>query len=114
MVRLLDDNIRVLVEGRSRASWGAPVRQSDARRRLHLRAKWRNWRDYFEGVTERRAQAPRPHGAGALRQYARHAARISSDVEMTVAAGGAPGWLADYIAQNLAVDVSAKQEIRMS
>ena len=30
---------------------------------------------------------------------------------MTVAAGGAPGWLADYIAQNLAVDVSAKQEI---
>ena len=33
------------------------------------------------------------------------------NVEMTVAAGGAPGWLADYIAQNLAVDVSAKQEI---
>ena len=33
------------------------------------------------------------------------------DVELTVAEGGDPGWLADYIAQNLAVEVEAKQEI---
>ena len=31
--------------------------------------------------------------------------------ELTVAEGGDPGYLADYIAQHIPVDVAAKQEI---
>ena len=38
------------------------------------------------------------------------ASRLSPDVELTVAEGGDPGYLADYIAQNIPVDVAAKQE----
>ena len=44
-------------------------------------------------------------------EYAQHASRLSPDVELTVAEGGEPGYLADYIAQISPVDVAAKQEI---
>ena len=44
-------------------------------------------------------------------EYASHSPRISSDIVMTVAAGGDGGYLADYIAQNLSVDFYVKQEI---
>ena len=109
ILRLPGDNIRVLVEGRSRAlahQFVNPTRDDGC-----IYAEVEELEDYFEGVTERRAQALVRTAQERFAEYAQHAARISSDVEMTVAAGGAPGWLADYIAQNLAVDVSAKQEI---
>ncbi|GAB2044432.1 endopeptidase La [Agathobaculum sp. TL06] len=109
ILRLPGDNIRVLVEGRSRAlahQFVNPTRDDGC-----IYAEVEELEDYFEGVTERRAQALVRTAQERFAEYAQHAARISPDVEMTVAAGGAPGWLADYIAQNLAVDVSAKQEI---
>lgn len=47
----------------------------------------------------------------ALREYADNAQRISPDVELTVAEGGDAGFLADYIAQNISIEVAAKQDI---
>ena len=44
-------------------------------------------------------------------EYADNAPRISPDVELTVAEGGDAGFLADYIAQNISVEVSVKQDI---
>lgn len=68
--------------------------------------------DYVYGVTERRAQALGAHRAGALQ-------RVRAVCVPPVARCGAdrsrgrpiPGYLADYIAQNIPVDVAAKQEI---
>ena len=44
-------------------------------------------------------------------EYAEYAPRSVGDVVMAVAAGGDPGYLADYIAQNIAVDFQVKQQI---
>ena len=67
--------------------------------------------DYVYGVTERRAQALVRTAQERFSEYAQYASRLSPDVELTVAEGGDPGYLADYIAQNIPVDVAAKQEI---
>ena len=67
--------------------------------------------DYVYGVTERRAQALVRTAQERFSEYAQYAPRLSPDVELTVAEGGDPGYLADYIAQNIPVDVAAKQEI---
>ena len=67
--------------------------------------------DYVYGVTERRAQALVRTAQERFGEYAQYASRLSPDVELTVAEGGDPGYLADYIAQNIPVDVAAKQEI---
>ena len=49
------------------------------------------------------------HRAGALQRISReYASRLSPDVELTVAEGGDPGYLADYIAQNIPVDVAVQ------
>lgn len=109
ILRLPGDNIRVLVEGRARAlahRFSAPESEEDC-----LYAEVEKLEDYFYGVTERREQALVRTAQERFREYAAHSQRISSDVELTVAAGGAAGWLADYIAQNLPVDVDAKQDI---
>lgn len=109
ILRLPGDNIRVLVEGRSRAlahQFTAPEKEGDC-----IFAEIEELDDYVIGVTERRAQALVRTAQERFAEYAEHASRISQDVEMTVAEGGEPGWLADYIAQNLPVEVEAKQEI---
>ena len=62
-------------------------------------------------MTERRAQALVRTAQERFSEYAQYASRLSPDVELTVAEGGDPGYLADYIAQNIPVDVAAKQEI---
>ncbi len=67
--------------------------------------------DYVYGVTERRAQALVRTAQERFSEYAQYASRLSPDVELTVAEGGDPGYLADYIAQNIPVEVAAKQEI---
>lgn len=109
ILRLPGDNIRVLVEGRSRAlahQFTAPEKEDDC-----IFAEIEELSDYVIGVTERRAQALVRTAQERFAEYAQNAGRISQDVEMTVAEGGEPGWLADYIAQNLSVEVEAKQEI---
>lgn len=109
ILRLPGDNIRVLVEGRTRAlahQFTAPEKQDDC-----IFADVEELSDYVIGVTERRAQALVRTAQERFAEYAQNAGRISQDVEMTVAEGGEPGWLADYIAQNLSVEVEAKQEI---
>lgn len=109
ILRLPGDNIRVLVEGRTRAlahQFTAPEKQDDC-----IFADVEELSDYVIGVTERRAQALVRTAQERFAEYAQNAGRISQDVEMTVAEGGEPGWLADYITQNLSVEVEAKQEI---
>ncbi len=109
VLRLPGDNIRVLVEGRARAlvhQFEMPADEGDC-----LYAEVEELEDYVYGVTERREQALVRTAQERFREYAAQSPRLSSDVELTVAAGGEAGWLADYIAQNLPVDVSVKQEI---
>ncbi|MDO4271277.1 MAG: endopeptidase La [Eubacteriales bacterium] len=109
ILRLPGDNIRVLVEGRARAlahQFVNPESDEDC-----IYAEVEELEDYVLGVTERRAQALVRTAQERFAEYAQNAPRVSPDVEMTVAAGGDPGWLADYIAQNLAVEVETKQEI---
>ena len=67
--------------------------------------------DYVYGVTERRAQALVRTAQERFGEYAQYASRLSPDVELTVAEGGDPGYLADYIAQNIALRYTDKQEI---
>lgn len=109
ILRLPGDNIRVLVEGHSRAlahQFTLPEQEGGC-----IFAEVEELEDYVQGVTERRAQALVRTAQERFSEYVQHASRISPDVELTVAEGGAPGWLADYIAQNLPVEVDAKQEI---
>ena len=109
ILRLPGDNIRVLVEGRARAvahQFTMPENDGDC-----IYAAVEELEDYVVGVTERRAQALVRTAQERFAEYAQNSPRISQDVEMTVAEGGEPGWLADYIAQNLPVEVEAKQDI---
>ena len=109
ILRLPGDNIRVLVEGRSRAvahQFTVPEQEGDC-----IYAEVEELGDYVIGVTERRAQALVRTAQERFAEYAQNSSRISPDMEMTVAEGGEPGWLADYITQNLPVEVEAKQEI---
>lgn len=109
ILRLPGDNIRVLVEGRARAlahQYTMPEEEDGC-----IYAEVEELEDFVYGVTERRAQALVRTAQERFAEYAQNSPRISPDVELTVAEGGDPGWLADYIAQNLPVEVDAKQEI---
>ena len=109
ILRLPGDNIRVLVEGKTRAlahNFIAAEKDEDC-----IYAEVEELEDYVYGVTERRAQALVRTAQERFGEYAQYASRLSPDVELTVAEGGDPGYLADYIAQNIPVDVAAKQEI---
>ena len=77
ILRLPGDNIRVLVEGRSRAlahQFVNPTRDDGC-----IYAEVEELEDYFEGVTERRAQALVRTAQERFAEYAQHAARISSE-----------------------------------
>lgn len=109
ILRLPGDNIRVLVEGKTRAlahNFIAAEKDEDC-----MYAEVEELEDYVYGVTERRAQALVRTAQERFSEYAQYASRLSPDVELTVAEGGDPGYLADYIAQNIPVEVAAKQEI---
>lgn len=109
ILRLPGDNIRVLVEGRARALAHQFTMSEEEDGCIY--AEVEELEDFVYGVTERRAQALVRTAQERFAEYAQNSPRISPDVELTVAEGGDPGWLADYIAQNLPVEVDAKQEI---
>lgn len=109
ILRLPGDNIRVLVEGRARAlarQFEQPENDDGC-----IYAEVEELIDYELNVTERRVEALVRTAQLRFAEYAQYASRLSNDVEMTVAAGGEPGYLADYIMQNLPVDVEVKQDV---
>lgn len=108
ILRLPGDNIRVLVEGRARAT----AHSFEAREEGGcLYAHVEELQEYVSHVSLRREQALIRAVQDRFAEYAEYAPRLSSDVVMTVAGGGQPGFLADYIAQNISVDFQIKQEI---
>ena len=109
ILRLPGDNIRVLVEGKQRALAHQFFAAQDEKSCIY--AEVEPLEDYVFGVTERRAQALVRTAQERFTEYADNAPRISPDVELTVAEGGDAGFLADYIAQNISVEVSVKQDI---
>lgn len=109
ILRLPGDNIRVLVEGRARAvahtfteGSGDPACFFADTSVLH---------DEEVQVPMRREQALMRTLQSRFDQYAELSQRISDDVVVTVAAGGAPGYLADFITQNMSIDFDVKQGI---
>lgn len=109
ILRLPGDNIRVLVEGRARAIAHAyTIGEGDP---ACMFAEVEVLHDYPVTVPARREQALIRTVQDRFDQYAQFAQRISNDVVVTVASGGLPGYLADFIAQNLSVEFEVKQEI---
>ena len=107
ILRMPGDNIRVLVEGQSRGRALEFIEGGD-----HcLFARVEVLDDQETGATARRVQALVRTVQDRFEQYADLAPRISNDVIMAVADGGRPGYLADFIAQNINVDFDVKQEI---
>lgn len=109
ILRMPGDNVRVLVEGYCRAAARAFSQPEDERDCIF--ADIQELEDYTYHLTKRRVQALIRTAQERFLEYAQYAPRVSNDVELTIATGGSPGWLADFITQNLAVDVEAKQEI---
>lgn len=109
ILRLPGDNIRVLVEGRSRAIAHRFIDPESNDSCIY--AEVEQVFDYAVNMTERRSRALIRTAQDRFSEYAEYMPRLSDDVGIHVAASDDPGWLADYIAQNLAVDVEAKQEI---
>ena len=108
ILRMPGDNIRVLVEGqrRARALEFEAMEQGGC-----LYAKVELLEEYLPHPSYRREQALVRTVQDRFAEYADYAPRLSSDVVLCVAEGGEPGYLADYIAQNIAVDFEIKQEI---
>lgn len=108
ILRMPGDNIRVLVEGRTRAR----ALEFDALEEGGcLYAKVQQLEEFFPNAAFRREKALVRTVQDRFAEYAEYAPRLSSDVVLAVAAGGDPGYLADYIAQNMTVDFAIKQEI---
>lgn len=109
ILRMPGDNIRVLVEGRARAR---ALEFESMEEGGCLYAKTEQLDDYLlPHGSFRREQALVRTVQDRFAEYAEYAPRLSSDVVLAVAAGGDPGYLADYIAQNIAIDFQVKQEI---
>lgn len=109
ILRLPGDNIRVLVEGKDRARALHYQKSEDGRE--CLKAQVEVLYDILPLGGERREQALVRTAQNRFEEYAALAPRLSSDVALTVAAGGNAGYLADYIAQNIPIDFSVKQEV---
>lgn len=109
ILRLPGDNIRVLVEGKDRARALHYQKSEDGRECLKARVEVLY--DILPLGGERREQALVRTAQNRFEEYAALAPRLSSDVALTVAAGGNAGYLADYIAQNIPIDFSVKQEV---
>lgn len=110
ILRLPGDNIRVLVEGKQRAC--ALRYEQEGGDRGWLRAAVQIMEDDCPVGAERRIQALVRTLQARFEEYAELAGnRISEDILTAVRAGGKPGYLADYIAQNLPVDYTVKQQV---
>ena len=109
ILRLPGDNIRVLVEGKDRARALHYQKSEDGGE--CLKAQVEVLYDILPLGGERREQALVRTVQNRFEEYAALAPRLSSDVALTVAAGGNAGYLADYIAQNIPIDFSIKQEV---
>lgn len=109
ILRLPGDNIRVLVEGKDRARALNYQKSEDGGE--CLKAQVEVLYDILPLGGERREQALVRTVQNRFEEYAALAPRLSSDVALTVAAGGNAGYLADYIAQNIPIDFSVKQEV---
>lgn len=108
ILRLPGDSIRVLVEGRTRACVQEFIASEDRR---CLFAKVEVLPEMIPVIPERREQALLRTLQNRFIEYAEYAPRLSSDVIATVQNGGEPGYLADFITQNIQLDYSRKQEI---
>ncbi len=107
ILRMPGDNIRVLVEGQTRARALEFIETGE-----HcLFARVEVLEDQDANATARRVQALVRTVQDRFDQYADLAPRLSNDVVMEVAEGGRPGYLADFIAQNINVEFEVKQEI---
>ena len=107
ILRMPGDNIRVLVEGQTRARALEFIETGE-----HcLLARVEVLEDQDANATARRVQALVRTVQDRFDQYADLAPRLSNDVVMEVAEGGRPGYLADFIAQNINVEFEVKQEI---
>lgn len=109
ILRLPGDSIRVLVEGRARAK-AHEFLQAEGEAAC-LFAQVEVLHDTVPAVPERRERALLRTVQDRFEQYAQLAQRVSNDVVVTVASGGEPGYLADFITQNISVEFDAKQEI---
>ncbi len=109
ILRMPGDNIRVLVEGYSRAVAHKFTDPEDENGCIF--ADIAELEDFTYGVPERRSQALIRTAQERFSEYAENSPRISGDVEMAVSAGGEPGWIADYIVQNISVEVDVKQDV---
>ncbi len=109
ILRMPGDNIRVLVEGHCRAVANCFIKPEEEGGCIY--ADIAELEDYTYGVPERRAQALIRTAQDRFAEYAENSPRISADVEMAVSAGGEPGWLADYIVQNISVEAEVKQDV---
>ncbi len=107
ILRMPGDNIRVLVEGQTRARAHEFMDMGDR----CLCARVELLEDQESGATARREQALVRTVQDHFEQYADLAPRLSNDVVMAVAEGGRPGYLADFIVQNINLEFDIKQEI---
>ena len=110
ILRLPGDNIRVLVEGKSRA-YAESFQPGQGGEDGCLYAQVEVLPDLVPEGGARREQALVRTVQSRFSEYAELTPRMSNDVAITVAAGGSAGYLADYIAQNISVDFDVKQEI---
>lgn len=105
ILRLQGDSIRVLVEGKRRArvlEWCGTE---------PLYAKVETVEEVSSRISEKRKAALIRTVQEKFDIYADYSERLSKDVILTVAAGGKPSFIADYIAQNISIDYTIKQEL---
>lgn len=110
ILRLPGDNIRVLVEGKSRAQ--VVQFYSMEKENGCIYADIERLDDIVPNGATRREQALVRTAQARFEEYAELVPqRISNEVVVAVAAGGNAGYLADYITQNIPVEFDLKQEI---
>ncbi len=104
--KMPDDTVRVLVEGLYRAR-----RVSAGGSGGHYVAEIEQLDDPAVRASQNRIQALIRRARDEFEHYAENSPRISQEIVSGVLSAKDPGYLADYIAQNLPVAVEAKQAI---
>ncbi len=107
ILRLPGDNIRVLVQGKQRAR----ACSYEKGEKGSLRAVVETLEEIRPDGGIRRERAMVRTLQDRFEEYSSIGPRMSSDILIAVASGGDGGYLADYIAQNISVDFTIKQEI---
>lgn len=108
LLKLPEDNIRVFVEGISRAEVGEII-QTEPFFKAEAIEKLYTYNDSDESAIE--MEALRRRVLSAFEEYVRLSNRIPPDIALSVMSIEDPGRLADDIAQNIMVNVNLKQEI---